>query len=212
MTDTPESIGNKLGIPWPDVPRLCFGPGEDWRLDANVPWVQAQKDIYPYAEGYRRAAVVLLDSMPEIEQNPDFLLWPLAFLWRHHIELMLKDIIGKGRLLEHQDAGFPEHHRLVDLWREAKAHIARCGSDDAPELVHVETAIVEFQRVDPGATGFRYPFARKDGGPSLPDAPECINLRALQTTMEGLANFFDCVCAELEMRLDLMNEMEAQHR
>lgn len=207
-------MSEQESLPWPDVPRLCFGPGEDRRLDADVSWTQSTRDIYPYGEGYRRAAVALLDSMPQHEQNPDFLIWPLAFLWRHHIELLLKDIINKGRLLDGDETGFPEHHRLLDLWREARPHIAECGSDDAPEIANVEAAIKEFQRIDPGADGFRYPSAptRRGGGRSLPNAPDQVNLQTLQTTMLGLSTFFDCVRSEMQVRLDHLWEMQAPYR
>ncbi len=168
-------------VVWPDVPRFCFGPSQGRHRDANITWVQGQPDIYPYAEGYRRAAIALMDSMPEHQQNADFLIWPLAFLWRHHIELMLKDIISKGRRLSGEATGFPESHDLATLWRDARQHIVRCGPNDAPELTHLDAAIQEFQSVDPGATGFRYPFAIKQGGRGLPHAPDRINLDAFQT-------------------------------
>lgn len=48
----------------------------------------------------------------------------------------------------------------MDLWREARGYIAQCGSDDSPELPNVEAALKDFERVDPGAMGFRYPLAK----------------------------------------------------
>jgi hypothetical protein len=198
-------------IAWPDVPRLCFGKGDDHELNACVSWVLGMRDIYPYAEGYRRAAAVLYETTAARHGSPDFILWPMAFMWRHYLELALKDTILRGRALAGEAEDFPKHHRLLDLWKVARPHIERCGSPDSPELPNVEAVIVEFERIDPGAMGFRYPHS-KDGERSLPNAPDRVNLRLLHEAMEATANFFDAVRDEMSRRLDHVSEMLSQYR
>jgi hypothetical protein len=68
----------------------------------------------------------------------------------------------------------------------------------------------EFERVDPGADGFRYPFNRERDARSLDRAPDHVNLKLLHEAMEALANFFDGVLSELSSRLDYLSEMEAE--
>lgn len=194
---------------WPDVPRLCFGPGEPAHLNACVGWVQAQpREMFGYAEGYRTAAVVLFESAVERGMSPDYLVFPLTFLWRHHVELALKDIIATGRQLAGEPWGFPPHHRLLDLWNDAKRHVLMCGDPAAPELANVEANLVEFENIDPGADGFRYPLNRARTSRSLPNAPEHVNVGALHEAMEALANFLSGVRSELGRRLEYEMQRE----
>lgn len=164
-----------------------------------------------YVEGYRRAAVALFESAVE-SNTPDYVVLPMAFLWRHHVELALKDIIAAGRLLAEEPWGFPAHHRLIDLWNEARPHIIQCGDPDAPELDHVEANLREFERIDPWSDGFRYPLNRDRTARSLPNAPEYVNLAVLHEGMEALANFLSAVRSELGRRQEYNLEMEAEMR
>jgi hypothetical protein len=196
---------------WPDVPRLCFGPGEPGQLNACVGWVQSQHHkMFGYVEGYRKAAAALFESAVETGTSPDYLVFPIAFLWRQHLELALKDIIATGRELAGEPRGYPSGHRLLDLWTAAKPIISQCGDPAAPELANVEDNIREFQNIDPGADGFRYPLNVKQTARSMPNAPDYVNLRVLHEGMEALANFLSAVRSELGVRLDYAMEMEAQ--
>src|SRR5689334_21242971 len=84
----------------PDVPRLCFGYGDERQLNACVSWVLGMNDFYPYAEGYKRAAAALFETAAARHESPDYILWPMAFMWRHYLELALKDTNLRGRALE----------------------------------------------------------------------------------------------------------------
>ncbi len=44
-------------------------------------------------EGYRRGARLLVEHVDEHARDQDFLVYPIMFLYRHHIELALKNII-----------------------------------------------------------------------------------------------------------------------
>lgn len=184
---------------WPEIPIPFDSRATRWPLTACIGWVQARKDIYPYAEGFRRAAEAVFESC----RTPDLMVWPLVFLWRHYVELMLKDIISKGREIADEEAGFPAHHRLLDLWKEARSRITHWWSADMPGLENVDVVIEQFHRVDPNATGFRYPYG-KNQARSLPNAPDEVNLGAFHESMEKLADFLEVhICgmnAELECR------------
>jgi hypothetical protein len=73
---------------WPDVPRVCFGEGDPPLLNAAVGWVQSRPhDMHGYVEGYRKAATALYAYASSRQASPDYLAFPLAFLWRQHLEL-----------------------------------------------------------------------------------------------------------------------------
>lgn len=126
---------------------------------------------------------------------------------RHCIELSLKEIIAVGRRQDGGGWGFPNHHQLLDLWKEAKPYIIQTGleGDVGPEVGNVEANIVEFEKIDPSAQGFRYALDRS-GDRSLATAPEVLNLRVLHDAMEPLATFLSGVSSVLQERLDYMLE------
>jgi hypothetical protein len=193
-------------IVWPDVQRLAFGPGvrSHPRTTANLDWsfLSGNERMFGYVEGYRRAAQAVFSLLDGGLNSPDYVLWPLAFMWRHHLELAMKDIIARGREIQGDEWGFPEHHDLVKLWHEAKPHIVECGPESSPELDNVEAGLVEFQTIDPYADGFRYPVGKRLQRRSLAKAPEQVNLHLLQEAMESIANFFSAVQSQQEVFLD----------
>lgn len=198
---------------WPDVPRICFGPGDPASLNACVGWLQSRpRDMNGYIEAYRQAAVALFETSVDRGTSPDFLVFPLAFLWRHHVELALKEIIAVGRQLAGEPWGFPANHRLLSLWNEARPHVIQCGDSTAPELANVEANLREFETIDPGSDGFRYPLNRDRTARSLPSAPEYVNLARLHEGMVALANFLSGVGSELGGRVAYRAEMEAEMR
>jgi hypothetical protein len=197
---------------WPDLPRIAFGPTSDSPMHACLGWVQARREFYGYLEGYRRAAEVVYGSI-EVAGRLDTMFLPLAFLWRHHLELALKDIIALGRSLRDEPWGFPSHHRLDDLWREARSYVEEHGSGDMPELGNVESNLAEFTRIDPSAAGFRYPLNAQRNDQSLADPPSHVDVGQFQEAMEALANFFSAVHCELTVRLEHVDAYRSEaHR
>lgn len=190
---------------WPDVPRIAFGPTND-PYNANLQWVQSRGDMHAYVEGYRRLAETAFEGAMGQRMSPEYLLFPLAYLWRHYLELALKEAIAMGRVLDGGEWSYPTGHRLELLWAEARPYIAACGADDAPELANVEANILEFVRIDPGAVGFRYPLNVQGTAASLTNAPAQVNVVQLHSTMMALGNFFLCVRSEQTHRIDYQQE------
>lgn len=192
---------------WPSVPRICFGPGQPpWYLNANLDWVLGTNEvgIRAYSLGYLRAAEALYEHSTQCSRlSPDYIIFPLAFLWRHYVELALKEIIVLGRELRGEGgADVGTHHRLRDLWQAAKPYIVEHGSPDAPELAHVEANIDELERIDPYATGFRYLLDRSQKNRGLSKPPSEVNLRVLQEAMVALGAFFEAVHTSQSVALD----------
>lgn len=204
-------MDDRIANAWPDVPRICFGPGEPPHLDACVDWVLGQpaSGAQLYSYGYRRAAEALFDHVGGCQRmSPDYIIFPLAFLWRHHLELALKNVIASGRELQGENPTFPAHHRLRDLWNTAKAYVVVYGDPEAPELANVESNISEFERIDPEAIGFRYPRDRSGSSPALVNPPSTINLASLQESMVAISNLLDAVDECQKQALDAAMESE----
>jgi len=56
-------------------------------------------DKAAYTEGYWRGARLLVEHVAEHARDQDFLVYPVIFLYRHHIELALKNLIMQAPYL-----------------------------------------------------------------------------------------------------------------
>lgn len=180
---------------WPDVPATLFGDDRRFPMQsAHVGYVLDQQDVYAYREGYRRGAMILAERAHASDEPPELLVWPVAWLWRHYLELALKETIATGKQLDDESAEWvwPHGHLLAKLWGEARAHVEPHGDSSAPELVNVGAIVAEFDALDRDGTGFRYQESLA-GGRSLPTAPEHINVGLLDETMQRIATFLDAV-------------------
>src|SRR5262249_34936851 len=78
-----------------------------------------------YTEGYRRGAQRLVEYVVKTHFDQDYLVYPIIFLYRHHVELALKGIILEtaniiGHPLTHEEKKNLGKHRLDLLWQDLK--------------------------------------------------------------------------------------------
>ena len=89
-------------LAWPDVPRVMFGPAEDWELNACVGDLLEPANAGTYLTGYIAAARAIYERAvaSRLDAPVDAVIFPLAFVWRHAIELGLKECIRLGHFVE----------------------------------------------------------------------------------------------------------------
>lgn len=86
-------------LPWPKPRPALLGPHGDWSNNAVLNRMTGE-EWWVYAEGYARGAEILVRHVVDGNRDLDFLVYPIVFLYRHHLELALKDLIrGAGDLL-----------------------------------------------------------------------------------------------------------------
>jgi hypothetical protein len=186
-----------------------FASADDWQNNACIPQFGGKE--FAYIEGYRLAADTLVEHVKETGRCQDFLVFPIVYLYRHYLELLLKQIIADGRELLDNKTGFPTHHRLTDLWTEAKGLTRRTWrTHDPPEMREVDHVISEFARLDPEGESFRY-AVKKDGQSTLPPIQH-INLRQLSDSLRVVSQFLDGVSTGISVYLDNQREMSAYYR
>jgi len=132
-----------------------FKSDSDWKFNACLNF---QHDMtYGYVEGYKIAAETLVEKIGSSHRNQDFLAYPIVFLYRHHIELLLKGIIDTGRKYLKGESGFPKHHKIENLWPEVKGMARKIIDQDiSHECDFVDHVIREMSSVDPDSMSFRY--------------------------------------------------------
>lgn len=188
-------------------PKL-FEAGEDWQTNACLSFMHDMS--YGYIEGYLRAADRLVEHVAETGNDQDFFVYPIAFMYRQHIELQLKKIIDTGRRLLTDKGGHPAHHKLHDLWPLAKGMLRQIWSSepDPPEFKLIDHFVDQFSWIDHDSTGFRYP-TQKAGDPSLKGVHH-INLRNLAECVHSFSGFLDGVTSGLVEYLDHKHECQLE--
>jgi hypothetical protein len=201
--------------------KLFRGDLRDWKNNACL----RDGDEYAYREGYRRGAQILVRAVEESACDQDFLVYPIIFLYRHHIELVLKRVITQApylieRALTKTENDHLEKHRLDLLWQDfkpmASALTEAAGWDELPreDVEGIDDYIRQIFEVDPSSYSLRYAHSKK-GDPSLPKDLTHINLRHFGELMERLANYLGgleaAMCELKGLKQDYEADMAADY-
>lgn len=125
-------------------------------------------------EGYKNSAFELLDNLIGKEDvdwlNLDSKIFPIIFIFRQYLELILKQTLRFEKLIKEEiqsdELGFKRIHSLEELWNELKPNIQsrykKYDQKTQDELfekdVIIDNIILEFENLDGGSFAFRYPF------------------------------------------------------
>ena len=175
---------------------------EDWQHDSII--ANKRDEWYHYSFGYLKAAEIIESDLIKNPIDRDFLIYPLIYLYRHYLEIVMKDIIIiTNKLLGYSGFTPKGGHDLMRLWNESQ-NILKEFYDDYPEPASsIEEKIKEFYNVDIKSDNFRYPIDKK-GDFSL-NSIEVINyinfgdsFREIKDYMEEIASGLYVARAEIE--------------
>ena len=189
LSDLPE-------IPWPKAGDQLVSEQGHLKFSARVSNVG---ELFPYIEGYKRAGDAIWSR---VEENPrlagiGYLVFPMVFLYRHFVELSIKQIIALGRYLEGDGFEFPAHHRLKELWDDARVLIERVVTAEATaDLDAMGVMVEQLDQIDRESFAFRYPRT-KGGKPSVVLIQD-LNLEVFRSGIEKMASFFEGCSAQLD--------------
>lgn len=207
MTD--DANTKPVELSWPQAADCLFVSGVDSENNVWLKWRGDEKWI-AYAEGYKKAADILVERVTarEAEAEQDFLGYPIGFLYRHYLELILKSLIVTGSQALRKAHGNLLHHDIKRLWQEARPILEQVWPNGPKvDLDNVEQCMREFDAIDPHpAEAFRYPLAT-DGRENLPDLTH-INLRNLREVMDRLAGLLDAAYYGMLEILSIRREAE----
>lgn len=186
--------------PPPRASDVLFGANnEDWRLNACIEhWGDVD---HAYKAGFREAAFQLADRMCNQPSSQDYLVYPILYLYRHHIEMVLKDIVRlSGDLLDQPQSKTRKEnlkkHDLAKLWRMIRSNLNPisdlAGERHLPtdDLDGICSYMKQLNAHDPAGICFRY--ARQHDTTRTLDADLIhINIRSFAIHMEKLADYLD---------------------
>jgi len=164
-----------------------LAPGLAW-----IPQVPGQWHRYP--DGYREAAEWLHAKWREGPIQPDYLAYPMVYLYRHYTELMLKEFLQSATqsgLIE-LPKDWKCDHGVKTLWDTVKPLIRRLWPDEPErDTENAQQLIYEFHVRDPISQEFRYPTDRSDKQ-HLADMDR-LDIANFFDAMRGLAAYLDSV-------------------
>ncbi|HCP5802507.1 TPA: hypothetical protein OEI51_004771 [Escherichia coli] len=178
----------------------------DWHNNACLNYMPDHGTAY--TEGYRRAADILINHIDESGRDQDFLVYPVLFLYRHHLELLIKQIIGLALALaedpdKHQYK--KDDHNLNNLWPLAQKLILEVDDSYRPSDFKIVKEVVKaLHQADERATDFRY--ARRNDGTRSLEGIHYVNPRRFGEKMGEASDLLDGVDNGLRYLLDCKAE------
>jgi len=166
-------------------------------------------DFPGYARAYWEAASQLAESQPD----NSLAAFPMAFLYRHALELAIKSIlVGEGPITgKCEDDVLKIGHRLTPHTGDLRKVLEHHSLLDAfgYQFRALETLIKEWETLDPDAMALRY-SVKKDGNTASNERLEKVRIDAvgLSRDMDGALNYlFDCL-SEIHRRMhrDILEE------
>jgi hypothetical protein len=198
-------------VPWPRKGRTLLGPADEWQLNACVGSYRG--DLNAYVSGFDKAGGLLFEAMTSgSHASPDVMVYPLVTLWRHAVELRLKQIVGYATWMKKGKPRYPTGHDLRDLWSDAKPFLVELDeqNNEGQAIRAVQKTVHQLHEVDPICEGFRYPTEKATGAPTLKKAPAYVNLLQLHEVMVETSTFLDCATMEPRQRLDYVMDCWAE--
>jgi hypothetical protein len=172
-----------------------FKAHSDWEHNACVEGFMGFDELARY---YIRSADALVSCAVDDHSLLDVHVYSICFLYRHAIELILKDLAWKSEYLLKGEKRFAQNdwkelgrHRLQDIWSTVKPNALALLRADFPidnnEVSHLEGLFGQVQEHDRDSFAFRYPIGKT--GRTHPSLRH-VDVRALHGTVHQA---FDCL-------------------
>lgn len=158
-----------------------------------------------YIEGFRKAADILAKQVIKEGENPDYLIYPLGFLYHQHLELQLKWLIElAGQLLNESEKPHFTHD-LMNLWNVLQPKLIRIEPNGDEFVRDLSDLIAEICIVDQSGEQFRYQ-SLSNGETSL-EATNSVDIEAFALKRISISDALQAIRMALTARKDRLIEM-----
>lgn len=163
-----------------------------------------------YAESADALVALSLDDTGMMDVHVD----AICFLYRHALELRLKDLLWKSKYATQGVKHVPMHHRLSNLWKDLRLNVSVLAGEDIPlsreELLVVADFLGALEKHDPVSDSFRYPYDTdmKRSHPGLVH----VHLPTLKNRFHVVDDYICRLYEMVEWHYEQRNEMEAEQR
>lgn len=207
IIEEPDSYPNSKDKLFTDV-------REYWQYNACVDKLNG---IQPYAAGYLDAAKLLSRIIIYSQRGMDTMLYPLAYLYRHYIEITLKDLIRRGVYIT--DSSIDKKlestlvdHNLMKLWNAFLPLFDEIlGDNDSQNEIKkgIESYINQIHAIDPTSMTFRYNTGKASVDHHL-NGVERINILHFSDNMEKLTSILEGIDMEFDAITEYVNDMKME--
>lgn len=185
-----------------------FSSGPEWWYNAVIsqpgPYQLTKWQLY--ADGYRMAAEDLCNLVLETEKSIDFYVYPIIYLYRHYIELRLKEILDHSSQLLDEDFDLPKTHDIKVCWTKVRKTIISIWPEEEEDTLNeMETLIDAINNIDKKSDAFRYPIDRNLNH-HLQDVL-FINLKNFQELIKPLCDNLDGIIQSIRVAEQHKSEM-----
>jgi hypothetical protein len=195
---------SKVSMPWPKKGNKAFASAKGGKSFHLQPFAWHDNR---HAEGFKNAAEMVIDACVEDRFHNDEMIFPVAYLYRHCLELKFKDLIiagiHVGFFTKAKVAEVLASHNLANLWNKVKG-LLNYGWPNGPKspLQGIESVVNEFHQADPDGQTFRYNADKKGKRHKHEKLPEFIGMENLRTTMDGIFSLLDACESMFRENLD----------
>lgn len=167
-----------------------------------------------FSAGYRRAADTVVQTVEDGNEIANLVCWPVLLLYRHAVELALKNCISWSSDALGEEEGIKKsEHRLRVLLDRLRVQSSQLFPGESDETLAAFADMVrDLDKIDPSGQTFRYP-ANVEGRP-FELGIEHIDLSKLKLAMDKVLNFLEGYagaasdCAEI--RSEMLSEMHQE--
>ncbi len=166
------------------------GSGPNHELNACINAYQGEAAADLYVRAFHRGGDAIVEAVCSMQPDAyvDVLVYPAVYLYRHHLELLLKSLIEEASMVLEEPHAPRFGHKLAELWNEAKSLIERALPDaDWNQNEHVTRLVNELDAIDPNGESFRYSESKR-GTPNLRHE-EHLNLLQCAETVGALSEY-----------------------
>jgi hypothetical protein len=180
-----------------------FSKDVDPQTTAELGWIGMGTQA-AYADGYREAGDIVVDAVVEgrLDHHPDHLFYPVAYLYRHSLELRLKLVIAAAsyHMTGEVDFGWlHKTHDLQKLWDRAKQQFLEARPDADGEPIEAAGRVIsELHSIDERSTALRYPLTKDAKKHNLKGTPRQIELAHFKTVIGRVSTLLDGCLAMIE--------------
>ena len=187
-----------MAMPWPGNSDRVFSEAGCERAVAVLDWIKGCPSDYLLADAFKKSADMIVSQIEagQIREHPDAYFFPVTYLYRHAVELEIKQLVRHGiRLGILREScklrKLLNKHELDPLWKEVERVLLHVWPDgNIDDIQNVRRMIQEFHNIDPTGQNLRY-FRTRSGDSTTDGLPRTVDLVNLKNTCEGLFNFFD---------------------
>lgn len=195
------------------LPEMPFPSKGDHLIDPSVEWWGRgtfgpdRHGLDEYSSGYKQAADILATRVISAGRDTERLILPIMFLYRHYLELRLKELNTTGHELLSKKGELPGGHSLMNLWAEARRILEEVWPAGSKKELHAMDVIIrEFDKIDPEGVAFRYPT--NSNGLSTLDSLRHLDLPKTCEVIGKAANLLDSASAGIGEYLSNKREVE----